>query len=216
MPPHIRRRLVYLLRPQGHPNTYPREAMYDPITHLREHFPELRRHTSEEHPSGLSAVDGVQLLTAELLLFTGVGSALESLRRSRETQPTDGTSISSALRRPTRFGPVLLGAAAAAAHVVYAFRPTERTRLATRTFDLAVAGIGLLSLADEIAQARRDGGVPAASPAALASAGLLGILIDRSETRQAAERERLERRASVVERLVPRRRSRLDRIVVHV
>lgn len=110
----------------------------------------------------------------------------------------------------------MLGAAAAVAHAVQAFSPSERTRLASRTFDLAVVGVGLLGLADTLAGARRDGHLPSAGPVALASAGLLGILIDRSEIRHQAERERLERRAQVVERFVPRRKPRLDRIVVHV
>jgi hypothetical protein len=42
------------------------------------------------------------------------------------------------------------------------------------------------------------------------------MLLDHNAAEREAERRRLERRAAVVERLVPRRRPKLDRIVVHV
>lgn len=191
--------------------------MNDPLSRLREHFPEISGRVRADREAAAHAPDGVQLLTAKLLLFTGAGAALDALRQSRETDAS-GTYPDPTPRapRPARLAPAIVAAAAAVAHAVQAFDGSERTRLATRTFDLAVVGIGLLSLGDTLAEARRDGRVPSAGPAALASAGLLGILIDRSERRHRTELDRLERRASVVERLVPKRRARLDRVVVHV
>lgn len=51
---------------------------------------------------------------------------------------------------------------------------------------------------------------------ALAAAGALGLLLKRQERAAAREQERLARRAAIVERLVPKRRARVDRIVIHV
>jgi hypothetical protein len=51
---------------------------------------------------------------------------------------------------------------------------------------------------------------------ALAAAGTLGVLLKRQERAAAEEHERLARRAAIVERQVPRRRARVDRIVIHV
>ena len=53
-------------------------------------------------------------------------------------------------------------------------------------------------------------------PLTFGATACLGLLLEREEESERDERARLRRRARVVERLVPRRRSRLDRIVVHV
>jgi hypothetical protein len=161
----------------------------------------------------------VQILTAKLLLFTGLGTTLEAWKNGSSGWHRDDSEAPHAYTlaaRPVGWAPAVLGTAAAVAHAVHAFTPTERTRLATRTFDVAVVAAGLLGLADALATARRAGELPDVGPVSLASAGLLGILIDRNEGHHQAERARLERRASLVERLVPQRRHRLDRIVVHV
>lgn len=195
--------------------------MNDPLALLRERLlpqPGHGRHSADRHTP-----DPVQMLTAKLLLFTGLGTAADAFRNgpagSRgEAEEITGSEPERGIRRvrPTAWAPALLGAAAAISHAVYAFAPSERTRLATRTFDVAVVSAGLLSLADTLAAARRDGKIPSLGSVSLATAGLLGILIDRSESRHEAERQRLERRASVVERLVPRRQTKFDRLVVHV
>ena len=195
--------------------------MNDPISLLRERLghtiPRGRHGPAEE----LHAADPVQLLTAKLLLFTGIGTALEAWKNGssggRHTGDLEALPHVRELgARPIAWAPALLGVAAAVAHAVHAFTPTERSRLATRTFDVAVVGAGLLGLADTLASAKRNGELPDMGSVSLASAGLLGILIDRSDSRHEAERLRLQRRADVVERLVPKRSPRLDRVVVHV
>lgn len=196
--------------------------MNDPISMLRDRLPHPGgRGRESPPPSPSTAPDPVQILTAKLLLFTGIGTALEARdqqgRRSAVAAPGNGHPSEAAVDvRLTAWAPAVLGTVAAVAHAVHGFAPTERTRLATRTLDVAVVAGGLLGLGETLAAARRDRALPDVAAVALACAGLLGILIDRTDSRHEAERLRLERRASVVERLVPPRRTRLDRIVVHV
>lgn len=195
--------------------------MNDPIALLRERLSRPSHRRQNEHARETRSPDPLQMLTAELLLFTGLGTVTEAMRDDGRSDPDPYASESGSRRsmsrmRPVDWGPAVLAGAAAIAHAVHAFTPGERTRLATRTFDVAVVGVGLLSLADRLAGARRGGTMPSPGPLSLASAGLLGVLVDRTETRHDAERQRLEKRSRVVERLVPQRRPRLDRIVVHV
>jgi hypothetical protein len=58
--------------------------------------------------------------------------------------------------------------------------------------------------------------IPSLAPLAFAAVGVLGMLLDREEEEIDEARDSLERRARVVERLVPKRKAKLDRIVVHV
>ena len=71
-------------------------------------------------------------------------------------------------------------------------------------------------MAEMLVSYQRSRQRPSLAPLLLTAAGLLAMALDRQEHRLAAERTRLEQRARIVERLVPRRRARLDRIVVHV
>jgi hypothetical protein len=58
--------------------------------------------------------------------------------------------------------------------------------------------------------------VPSLAPLAFLAVGILGLVLQEEEEETGAEFEELEDRASIVERLVPKRRARVDRIVVHV
>lgn len=192
--------------------------MNDPSRSLRERVRQhdWRPRKRDEHAG--HAPDSLQLLTAKLLLVTGLGTAIESLQHGAGARDgNDGwTRLRDRETRPSTWAPAVLGAAAATAHVVHAFTSTERSRLATRTFDVAVVAVGLLGLAETLASARRDRALPDVTSVSLASAGLLGLLVDHSESHHTEELRRLARRASVVDRLIPRRRARVDHIVVHV
>lgn len=198
--------------------TYPRDDMNDPLRSLRERLPDSGKRPRRRADLDARRPDALQMLTAKLLFFTGLGTALEALQHGAPwSERDDGWPHRHTLEaRPITWAPAVLGAAAATAHAVHAFTSTERTRLATRTFDVAVVAVGLLGLAETLAAARRDRALPDVASVSLASAGLLGLLIDRSEAQHVEELRRLARRANVVARLVPRRRARLDRIVVHV
>lgn len=187
---------------------------------LRDHLPlpKLSRQSTATLLGDASTT--LQIATADLLLTTGVGSWLEGRRRGRSAYAADALRIGSSREtlptRPLTWAPALLGCAGAAAHLVNAFAPTSRTRLATRTFDTAAVAVGLLAFTDGVAaSASRRSRLPTA-PLSLATAGIIGLLLDRSHAEQVTERAQLERRARIVERLVPQRRTRFDRLVVHV
>lgn len=185
--------------------------MLDQLKQLRERLPD-RSADGSRSDSGSGRVDLLQLLAAHLLLVTGIGTALDGRRTASEDGDHD---VAGRVPLALTWTPAVLGPVAGIAHAAYAFSPTSRNRAATRVLDLAVIGGGLLALGCALAEAREHGSPPALSALSLTSAGGLGMLLERGAAERAAERWRLERRASVVERLVPRRRARLDRIVLH-
>jgi hypothetical protein len=85
-----------------------------------------------------------------------------------------------------------------------------------RVFNGAVVGVSIARLAEAAVAGDTEIRAALLPPLALASAGLLGFLVDREAAEVEAERAHLERRASIVERLVPKRRPKLEGIVVHV
>lgn len=193
--------------------SYPPRPMRDQLEHLREELAN-RLSSPGESAADEGPPDGLQLLAAQLLLVTGVGAALDGMRDRPHDHGFDDAGEGP--RVALTWAPAVLGPVAAIAHAAYAFAPTDRNRTATRILDIAVIGGGLLGLAGALAAARDRRAAPSLTSLALASAGALGMLLDHSAADQAAERRRLEKKAAVVERLVPRRRPKLDRIVVHV
>lgn len=145
----------------------------------------------------------LRALTAHLLLLTGADAAFGAYARGK---PRSYAAI---------WGPALIAPLAATAHLAHLARPSDSTTRATRFLDVAVIGLGVAAAVGDLVS-RRSARTPPLAPLALASAGLLGAALDREESATRAELRRLRRRASVVERLVPRRRSKLDRVVVHV
>lgn len=187
---------------------------------IRDHLPFAVQRDRDSGPLPADASTTLQIATADLLLTTGLGSWLEGRRRRRSTYAADALRIGgtqeSRRTRPLYWAPALLGCAGAAAHLAHAFAPTSRTRMAARTFDTAAVAVGLLAFTDGIVAAgQRRSSLPTA-PLSLASAGIIGLLLDRAHTEHTSERKQLERRARIVERLVPQRRTRFDRVVVHI
>jgi hypothetical protein len=148
----------------------------------------------------------LRVLAAQLLVVTGVGSTLE-LREQQEDAEAALPPLAAV------WAPALVAPLAAIAHLAHGRRPSNATATATRVLDSAAIGAGITGTLAGVA-GRRE--APSLTPLALASAGILGLVLGRQSRRLRRERERLERRAAVVERLVPRRRPKLDRIVVHV
>lgn len=197
--------------------------MLDALQWMRSRLPGA--HAKEEpEPEGERGFRALQLLTAQMLLVTGADAALSAIRRTggdgaptpHPLSPDSDWQGLSTQSFATTWAPTLLAPAAAAAHLRHSTDPSPTTALATRILDAAVIGAGVAAMAGSLLapRARRVG--PALGPLALASAGVLGLMLNRQQRATAAELEQLRRRASVVERLVPRRRARLDRVVVHV
>ena len=178
--------------------------MSDQIKRLADRL--FRDREEEEHAA--TRLGPLRAVNAQLLMATGVGATLEQLLGDAGGSADD-------VPAGLAWGPLLIAPLAAAANLRHASHPTEKTDAAVRLLTGATIGVGAaLFLFDSIAT--RGRGSWRIAPLAFASAGLLGLLIDRQEEEIARQERALTRRARVVERLVPRRRARLDRVVVHV
>jgi hypothetical protein len=188
------------------------------LEQLRERLSDLRNGAAEDEPDEPLRLDSLRLLAAEMLLVTGIGATMDVLTRAREAQKDriPGIRMRSDLPLAAIWGPALVAPVAAAAHLRLARGPAPDTERASRVLDAAVIGLGVAELATSALGLQSRRRTPSLIPLALASAGLLGLVVTHRENVAEREQQRLEKRARIVERLVPQRRARLDRIVVHV
>ena len=192
--------------------------MHEGLRKLRDR---LGHDTSEEDNDPAAGFKGLRFVAAQLLLLAGVDVALDSLARdqARRAPPFPHGSAgpgTDAAGFAASWLPTLLAPVAAAAQVKHGLRPTPATASATRVLNAAVIGAGVAGLAATLMTSRRTGKFPSLTPLALASAGLLGLILEREEREAAAARRALERRASLIGKFVGGRGARVDRIVVHV
>ena len=165
--------------------------------------------TEEENEGGAARLGPLWAAAAQLLLATGAGATIEQL--SSALQESGDSPAPPGLA----WAPAIVSALAATASLEHARRPTERSETAVRFLNSATIGFGAALFAFD-AFVNRGHPPRRIAPLAFASAGALALLLDRAE-RDVEDTERdLERRARVVERLVPQRKPKLDRIVVHV
>jgi hypothetical protein len=163
------------------------------------------------------AFPALHWMTAAVFIAAGIESAFGQ----RRGNDLDGV----------RWAPLLAAPLAGAAHAARALQPTRATRIAAQFLNGVAIGVGIAGFASstwavvEDERLRADFGprrkpiskrLPSLAPLAFGAAGMLGILLDREEREDARAHQALERRARVVERLVPKRRPRLDRIVLHI
>lgn len=177
-------------------------------------IPDLRRlvsHAQNTDRSRPREISSLRALAAPFLLLAAADSTRQQLEQDEGRPPGAPGRIPPALA----WGPALVAPVAAAAQLAHSNRPSESTAAATRVLNAASIGIGLATLASSLYTARATR-VPSLAPLAFAAAGLLGIILDRHERLHEDERRRLARRASVVERLVPKRKRKLDHIVLHI
>lgn len=194
--------------------------MLAPLNHLRDRLP-LPGGSGREPEPPSSAFGPLRALAAELLLITGVEVTRAALAARKRQEAWQDRPLDFERRDPDRWSyaaslaPALLAPMAAAAHLKQILRPSGPTTTANRLLNAAVLGVGLVELAGPLLRGRQ-GDRSSLPPLALASVGLLGLVLERQEQAARRDRQRLQRRADVVERLVPRRRPKLDHIVVHV
>jgi hypothetical protein len=182
-------------------------------------------HADSREVRSTTGFTALRLFSAELFLSTGANATLHYLRTRSEApqsqqfddspgqpQPAPHQRLPSALT----WAPLLLGSIACAVHATRAFRPADVPERAGRPLNFGVLGLGAVGVADTLAGAIRGEQPFSVTPLLFAYAGLFGLLLDREEDRVADQKAELERRARIVERLVPRRRPKLERIVVHV
>ena len=157
--------------------------------------------------SPATRLTALRAAAAELLIATTIEAAYDRLRSGRR-------GSESGVPLPLAWAPLIIAPLAALAHIQHARQPADGTVRALRLLNSATVAVGgallLYEFTDSSHSPRRLG------PLGLASAGLLGFAIDRQEREIHTTEDELRRRAKVVERLVPKRRARLDRIVVHV
>ena len=188
---------------------------------LEEWTDRVRGEASKEDNEPAGEFKGLRMLAAQMLLLASVDITLDSVGRARrQAGPPYPHGSPGPDRSPlsTAVGwiPAVLAPLAAAAQVTHAVRPSAPTATATRVLNAAAIGAGIAGLVDSIATGRRNHSRPSLSPLALASAGVLGLILEREERDALEERRRLRRRADLMDRFVPRRRGPVDRIVVHV
>jgi hypothetical protein len=146
---------------------------------------------------------------APLFVVTGALAAIE-----RATRPAQETR-DDALHGPLTWAPLIIGPLAAASQAQRAREPDEEVERFTRALNGTAIALGGTLLLYDLLRSGSSVSRPF-GPLGLVFAGLLGIAVDRAEARVAASEADLRRRATLIERLVPRRRARVDRIVVHV
>lgn len=159
------------------------------------------------------AFSGLHWMTAGLFVAAGLEAAVGE-RRGDYRSPGS-----------LRWAPLIAGPAAATAHALRAARPSRATRLAAQILDGVAIGVGTVGVASSLHSALRadeadsaspwPAQLPSAAPLAFCAVGLLAVLLEDEEKAYQAERARLERRARIVGRLVPERKARVDRIVIH-
>jgi hypothetical protein len=174
----------------------------------------------DTEPSDEFSFPALHWMTAAIFLAAGAEAALGR----RPGSHTNGV----------RWAPLLAAPLAGAAHAARALHPSRTTRVAAQLLNGVAIGVGAVGLAsstlalfdddldlpadDRFGPRRKplSQRVPSLAPLAFGAAGLLGVILDREEQSDGAAHAALERRARIVERLVPKRRGRVERIVVHV
>lgn len=181
--------------------------MIDPS---KEYPPLRRRSEAATRDTSMTDVTPLRAAIAQLLCATGAAAALAGVEL---TADRDGEPDS--MPRPLAWAPLVVGPIAAAAQLQYTRESHVAPANAVRVLDGAVIALGgALFIADLVTS--RKMGARGVGALAFASVGLLGYLLERHEEQAASAERKLRRRADVVERLVPRRRPKLDRVVVHV
>lgn len=176
---------------------------------------------AREEPPAEKPFAPLRFLTVPLLLATGAAATFEHLDRSRRPPvEADGVDLRHAAREAPRplvagWAPLLVAPLAGAAQIARALRGDSPVRVAAQVLSGAVAGLGVAGLAASLYQSSTVGGRPSAAPLAFGAVGVLGLLLDRQEEDVSRSLAEARQRARIVERLVPRRRTKLDRIVVH-
>jgi hypothetical protein len=170
------------------------------------------------------AFESLHWLAAGLFLAAGTEAGLGERRGDPRTD------------HAVRWGPLIAAPLAGAAHVARALFPGRATGVATRVLNGAAFLVGAAGVAGAIHAAGDEAAatgfepqpslsrrLPSFAPLTFAIAGLVGVLIDREEVIAADRRAELrdeiraaQRRARIVERLVPHRKARVDRVVLHV
>lgn len=183
---------------------------------LRELIP--RRQAAIRRASNFS---GLHFMAAGLYLATGM--------RPRHPLTSDRPS---GRARTLRRLPLALAPLAGAAHITRALQPTPAARVTSRVLNGLTIGIAVAEVGAAAVQSLRPDGLDApwhgrgrlmrgtwsnlTAPIAFGATGLLGLLLEHEEDRDAERRAQPERQPGLVDRIFARQRPRVDRVIVHV
>lgn len=161
-------------------------------------------------PSVATRMAPLRFASAQLIVATGAATALELMAQGRASSSVESTDVP-----PIAWVPAILAPLAAVSAMIHATSPTDRSAGALRFFNSAAVVVGGTLLVSDMASSgklsiRRLGAL------GLVAAGVMGYALDRHEQESENAERALRRRAAIVERLVPRRKAKLDRVVVHV
>jgi hypothetical protein len=190
---------------------------------VRRRVPDDPTHDAHDDDEDV-AFDSLHWLAAGLFLAAGTEAGLGERRGDTRAD------------HAVRWGPLIAAPLAGGAHAARALFPGRATGIATRVLNGVAFVVGAAGVAGALHAARDEAAatgfepraslprrLPSFAPLTFAIAGLVGVLIDREESIAADRRAELHeqlrqahRRASIVERLVPRRKTRFDRIVLHM
>jgi len=171
----------------------------------------MKRGKADRRDDGPGPFAALHWMTAGLFVAAGLEAATGERRGDYRA------------RRSVRLAPLLAAPAAATAHALRAARPTRATRLVSQVLDGIAIGVGTIGVASSVYSALRSepGGpahrrrLPSMAPLAFCAVGVLAAILDDQEDRFEEERARLESRARWMNRIVPKRKARVDRIVIH-
>jgi hypothetical protein len=174
-----------------------------------------------QHEEDTFAFSGLHWMAAGMFIAAGAQAALSQSKSNSQRVPG-----------LVRWAPLVAAPLAGAAHAVRAARPTTTSRALSRVLDGLAIGVGAAGVASSIYTASRErtitGGWPGSrrraltelgsslAPLTFGITGILGMILDREEEQDSLAHRKLEKRARVVERFVPQRKPKLDRIVVHI
>jgi len=209
--------MVCLLRPglpSGDPPTIDGEPMLERLRRLRIHESD---HEEADEPAEFAPVfTALRLFSAKLLVSSGMNATLQYLRDRRSWRGAGSVVDRDLVGAAAAWIPAVLGAAASTAQARLILDPESGQQTAVTLLNGAVLGLGFAAAADTTLAAARGERRFTLAPLLFGYSGMLGFLLERQETRVADEEAALDRRARIVERWVPRRRTKVDKIIVHV
>jgi len=188
--------------------------MLERLRRLRNH--EFEHEEADERAEFAPVFTALRLFSAELLVSSGMNATLQYLR-DRRGRPGAGDVVErDVVGAAAAWIPAVLGAAASTAQARLALDPESGRTSAVTLLNGAVVGLGFAAAADAALAAARGERRFTFGTLLFGYSGILGFLLDRQETRVAEAETALDRRARIVERWVPRRRTKVDKIIVHV
>jgi len=195
--------------------THPADRMQNP---LRRWLPESSDDDTPPVETAMPPLADVRLVVGQLLVAAGAGATIDALSsRGRShgggedpdlfdpfPEMEDGRPVWS---RIADWGALVTGPAAGAAQIAHALYPSPANRTLARVLSAAALAVGTATLADSF-RASWEGERPPSLPnLVFASAGLMGLLIDRIE-------HRVEDAEQAVARAPRRPARRVEKIVI--